>query len=145
MKFLVFFSFFLLVLFIFPQPVLATNKRIDVNLSKQVLNAYEEEKLVYSFLISSGKWAPTPTGRFYPYWKTPSITMKGGDKSKDTYYNLPNVPWNIFFYQGYALHGAYWHNNFGRPMSHGCINERVADARKIYEFTDYSTPIDIHY
>ena len=51
-------------------------------------------------------------------------------------YNLPNVPYVMYFYQDYGLHGAYWHNNFGHPMSHGCINERITDAKALYDWAD---------
>ena len=60
----------------------------------------------------------------------------GGSKALGTFYDLPNVPNNLFFYQGYALHGAYWHNNFGHPMSHGCVNIKPDDAGKIYYWTN---------
>jgi hypothetical protein len=58
--------------------------------------------------------------------------MSGGDKAKNTYYYLPNVPFVMYFYQGFGLHGAYWHNNFGHPMSHGCVNMAIPDAEKIF-------------
>ena len=51
-------------------------------------------------------------------------------------YDLPNVPYVMYFYQDYGLHGAYWHNNFGHPMSHGCVNERIVDAKALYEWAD---------
>lgn len=60
--------------------------------------------------------------------------MIGGSKELGTYYNLPNVPHNMFFYQAYALHGAYWHNNFGQPMSHGCVNSPLANAAAIFDW-----------
>ena len=86
------------------------------------------------FPISSGKWAPTPTGTFSIWYKTRSQSMIGGSQELGTYYNLPNVPNNMFFYKGYALHGAYWHNNFGHPMSHGCVNEPLANASQIFDW-----------
>ncbi len=109
-------------------------KWIEVDLGSQTLRAWEGNKKVMEFLISSGRWAPTPTGTFFIWYKTRYQTMKGGSPALGTYYNLPNVPNNMFFYQGYALHGAYWHNNFGHPMSHGCVNEPLADAQKIFEW-----------
>lgn len=119
-------------------------KRVEINLTNQHLYAYEGSTLIYEFLISSGRWAPTPTGTFYPYWKTPSTRMTGGNPAIGTFYDLPNVPWDTFFYQGYAIHGTYWHNNFGHPMSHGCINMLTADAKIIYDWVDFSTPIIIY-
>ena len=67
--------------------------------------------------------------------------MKGGNKLLGTYYDLPNVPSTMYFYnaevpksRGYGIHGAYWHNNFGHPMSHGCVNMRTVDAEKLYHW-----------
>jgi hypothetical protein len=110
-------------------------KWIDVSLSEQKLRAYEGGTVVKEFLISSGKWAPTPKGDFRIWYKTRSQTMKGGSKALGTYYFLPNVPHNMFFYQGYAVHGAYWHNNFGNPMSHGCVNAPLAQVAELFEWT----------
>src|SRR5437763_1437232 len=89
-------------------------KWIDVSLDEQKLRAYEGDKVVMEFPISSGKWAPTPKGSFEIWYKNRSQLMTGGSKELGTYYYLPNVPNNMFFYQGYAIHGAYWHNNFGQ-------------------------------
>ena len=80
--------------------------------------------------------------------------MEGGNPAIGTYYNLPNVPYTMFFYNndvskidGYSIHGAYWHDNFGHPMSHGCINTKIADAKLLYEWTNppatgYTTYVD---
>lgn len=113
-------------------------KWIEVNLDDQKLRAWEGNKLVMEFPISSGKWAPTPKGTFNIWYKTRNQSMVGGSQSLGTYYNLPNVPNNMFFHQGYAIHGAYWHNNFGHPMSHGCVNEPLASAAQIF---DWAGPI----
>ncbi len=110
-------------------------KWIDVSLSEQKLRAYEGSRVVREFLISSGKWAPTPKGDFRIWYKTRSQAMKGGSKELGTYYYLPNVPHNMFFYKGYAVHGAYWHNNFGNPMSHGCVNSPLAEVAELFEWT----------
>ena len=109
-------------------------KWIEVSLSEQHVRAWEGNKVVMEFPISSGKWAPTPKGTFYIWYKTRFQKMEGGKKEWGTYYNLPNVPNNMFFYQGYALHGAYWHNNFGHPMSHGCVNEPLDKAQQIFDW-----------
>lgn len=113
-------------------------KWIEVSLSEQRVRAREGDKVVMEFPISSGLWAPTPTGTFNIWYKTRYQRMVGGSQELGTYYNLPNVPNNMFFYQGYALHGAYWHNNFGHPMSHGCVNEPLANAAAIF---DWAGPI----
>ena len=121
------------------------NKRIEIDLSSQTIYAFEENTLIYEFPISSGKWGRTPTGDFRIWIKLRYTRMSGGNKALGTYYNLPNVPYTMFFYneevpksQGYGIHGAYWHNNFGHPMSHGCINMREADVEKIY---NWATPV----
>lgn len=119
------------------------NKHIYVDLSAQRLYAYEGNNLVYFFYISSGKWRPTPTGEFKIWIKLRSTRMVGGDKSLGTHYDLPNVPYTMFYYNdhvakedGYSLHGAYWHNNFGHPMSHGCINISPTDAEKLFKWAN---------
>ncbi len=110
-------------------------KWVEVSLPEQKLRAWEGNKIVMEFLISSGKWAPTPVGTFAIWYKTRSQSMIGGSKDLGTYYNLPNVPYNMFFNQGFAIHGAYWHNNFGHPMSHGCVNAPIANAAQLFEWT----------
>lgn len=115
-------------------------KWIEISLPEQRVKAWEGNKLVKEFPISSGRWAPTPTGTFHIWYKTRSQSMIGGSKELGTYYNLPNVPSNMFFHQGYALHGAYWHNNFGHPMSHGCVNEPLADAAWIFDWAGPVVP-----
>src|SRR6266540_1747308 len=115
-------------------------KWIEVSLDEQKLRAWEGNKLVMEFPISSGKWAPTPKGTFNIWLKTRSQSMIGGSQELGTYYNLPNVPNNMFFYQGFALHGAYWHNNFGQPMSHGCVNEPLASAAQIFDWAGPVVP-----
>lgn len=107
-------------------------KWIEIDLSDQRLYAHEGDRIVYSFLVSTGKWAPTPKGEFRIWIKLRYTTMSGGNKNDNTYYYLPNVPYTMFFYNGYGLHGTYWHNNFGRPMSHGCVNLSIPDAEKLF-------------
>lgn len=113
-------------------------KWIEISLDEQKLRAWEGNRIVMEFAISSGKWAPTPKGTFNIWYKTRSQKMEGGSKDLGTYYYLPNVPNNMFFYKGYAIHGAYWHNNFGNPMSHGCVNEPLNYASQIF---DWSGPV----
>ena len=120
-------------------------KHIYVDLTKQRLYAYEGKSLVYDFPVSTGKWNPTPTGDFRIWIWLRFTRMAGGNPALGTYYNLPNVPYTMYFWNastpkswGYSLHGAYWHNNFGHPMSHGCVNMRIEDAGKIYYWTNPS-------
>lgn len=119
-------------------------KWIEVSLSDQKLRAWEGQRIVMEYPISSGKWAPTPTGTFYIWYKTRSQKMSGGSKELGTYYYLPNVPHNMFFYKGYAIHGAYWHNNFGQPMSHGCVNQPLSNAAQIFEWAGPVVPEDVN-
>lgn len=115
-------------------------KWIEVSLPEQKVRAWEGNKLIMEFPISSGKWSATPKGTFNIWYKTRSQSMIGGSKELGTYYNLPNVPSNMFFYKGYAIHGAYWHNNFGQPMSHGCVNSPLANAAQIFEWAGPVVP-----
>ncbi len=119
-------------------------KHIFVDLATQTLKAYEGNKLVYTFPVSTGKWGPTPTGDFHIWIKLRYTRMEGGEGAD--YYNLPNVPYVMFFSndevpasRGFSIHGAYWHNNFGHIMSHGCVNMRTEDVVKIYQWADPPT------
>lgn len=116
-----------------------SNKRIEVDLTNQRVYAFEGDKKVYDFLVSTGKFNKTPTGEFTIWIKLFKTKMSGGSKALGTYYYLPNVPYVMFFYnekypkwQGYGFHGTYWHNNFGTPMSHGCINMKTEEAALLY-------------
>lgn len=115
-------------------------KWIEVSIPEQKVKAWEGNKLVMEFPVSTGKWAPTPTGTFAIWHKTRNQAMSGGSKELGTYYYLPNVPNNMFFHKGYAIHGAYWHNNFGQPMSHGCVNSPLASAAQIFEWAGPVVP-----
>ncbi len=121
-------------------PVAASNKWVDINLSSQSLAAYEGDVPVYWALVSSGtRWTPTVTGSFHIYLKVRSQAMSGPG------YYLPNVPYVMFFYKDYSLHGTYWHNNFGQPMSHGCVNLRTEDAQWLYEWSGPVVPSGKNY
>ena len=113
---------------------------IDVNLSQQMVYAYEGDVVVNSFLASTGTWAtPTVTGKFSIYVKYVSTRMTGPG------YDLPNVPYAMYFYKGYGIHGTYWHNNFGTPMSHGCVNLSIPDAEWLYYWASVGTVVNVHY
>lgn len=114
------------------------NKHIYIDLSTQTLYAYEGENQIMKALISSGKWGRTPAGNFNIWTKLPVTRMAGG--SGADYYNLPNIQWVMYFYRDFGTHTAYWHNNFGHPMSHGCVNMRLVDAKKLYAWADGPTP-----
>ena len=116
------------------------SKWIEVDLSEQKLRAWEGTKLILESLVSSGKWAPTPTGEFAIWAKLKYSKMEGGKKGTNTYYYLPNVPYTMYFYKDYGLHGTYWHNNFGQPMSHGCINLPSQAAQQLFFWTNPPVP-----
>lgn len=112
---------------------------IEIILGTQTLCFHETSGNMPCFPISSGlSWTPTPTGDFHVWVKYPVTTMTGPG------YYLPGVHWTMYFYQGYSTHEAYWHNNFGHPMSHGCVNMRVEDAKYIYDRSEVGTLVRIH-
>jgi lipoprotein-anchoring transpeptidase ErfK/SrfK len=113
---------------------------IDVNLSQQRVYAYAGDTLMNSFVVSTGTWqTPTVTGKYNIWIKLRSTTMTGPG------YYLPDVPYTMYFYKGYGLHGTYWHNNFGTPMSHGCVNLSIPDAEWLYNFSSVGTLVNVHY
>jgi lipoprotein-anchoring transpeptidase ErfK/SrfK len=113
---------------------------IDVNLSQQRVYAYAGETLMNSFIVSTGTWqTPTVTGKYNIWIKLRSTTMTGPG------YYLPDVPYTMYFYKGYGLHGTYWHNNFGTPMSHGCVNLSIPDSEWLYNFSSVGTVVNVHY
>lgn len=123
-------------------------KRIQISIAEQTLTAYEGENIVLATKISSGLPTPvdfegdlptdTPTGRFRVQTKMPSRHMGDGKITADPdAYELPGVPWVCLFTKdGIGLHGTYWHDNFGRRMSHGCVNLRNRDALWLYRWTN---------
>jgi len=116
-------------------PVPTSGKWIDVDLSAQRVTAYEGSTPVRYFTISSGlPGTPTVTGTFRIWAKTPLQDMSGGNRASGDAYYLEDVPWVQYFYEDYSFHGAYWHNNFGTPMSRGCINMRIEDAKWLYNW-----------
>lgn len=124
----------------------AEEKWIEVDLSLQKLWAWEGNNLFLESLVSTGlPWWPTPQGEFRVWAKTRATKMEGGEGKY--YYYLPNVPFVMFFenekipgYRGYGLHGTYWHNDFGRVHSHGCVNLPTPIAEKLYYWTTPETP-----
>lgn len=150
----------------------AEQKRIEISLATQTLQAYENDQIVYQARVSSGVPSSRPTdngipsetpkGRFRIYSKMPSKHMGDGNLMRGAFdldaYELVGVPWTLFFHRldtGYATHGTYWHNNFGWPMSRGCVNMRNPDAKWLFrwttpvnaptdvEKTGYGTPVNI--
>jgi hypothetical protein len=120
------------------------NKRIVVSRKEQKLYAYEGDELFLETPISTGlELTPTPRGTFTIFRKTPTRYMQGPIPGiAEKYYDLPGVPWNLYFtQQGAAIHGAYWHDNFGRPQSAGCVNVAPSIAEKLYYWADLGTKV----
>lgn len=117
------------------KPARPDEKWIEVNVTGQRVTAWEGNVPVMSFLTSTGlPGTPTVLGEYNIYWKLESTLMTGPG------YYLPEVPYTMYFYAGYALHGAYWHDNFGNPMSHGCVNLSIDNAKKLFEWADPVLP-----
>ncbi len=112
---------------------------IEIDLSRQRLRAWEGKRLIYSFRTSTGKYStPTPRGRFWIISKYRINRMRGKG------YDIPDVPYTMYFYEGYAIHGAYWHHRFGTPVSHGCVNLPVRQAHKLFNWTPMGTLVVVH-
>jgi lipoprotein-anchoring transpeptidase ErfK/SrfK len=122
-----------------PEDLADEGRWIDVDLSAQRVTAYEGSEALASFIVSTGTAAhPTVTGQFRIYTKLLSTPMAGPG------YYLPGVPFTMYFYRGYSLHGTYWHDNFGTPMSHGCVNLRTAEAEWLFNFAEIGTLVNVH-
>lgn len=109
-------------------------KHIYIDLATQTLYAYQGSTKIMQTLIASGRWGKTPVGNFNIWQKLKSTRMAGG--AGDDAYDLPNVPYVMYFFHDFGLHGAYWHDNFGHTMSHGCVNMRQVDAQALYNWAD---------
>ena len=121
-----------------PAPTITSGKQIIVDLSDQRVYAYENGQLLRNVLVSTGLWGtPTVTGNFTIYSKNEAQLMSGPG------YYLPGVPWVMYFYRDYSLHGTYWHSNFGQPMSHGCVNMPTPDAAWLYQWAPIGTPVRV--
>jgi hypothetical protein len=123
-----------------------TNKRIVVSLSKEMLYAYDGDTLFMHDPVSTGlEFTPTPLGTFTIYRKTPARYMQGPIPGvSNQYYDLPGVPWDLYFTtDGAVIHGAYWHNHFGEPWSHGCVNLAPQEAKKLYYWAVAGTKVTV--
>jgi len=109
---------------------------VGVNLGQQTVVAYEGDTPVYAAMVATGLPAtPTVQGVFRTWQRLTSGTMSGGSAATGGYYYLEGVTWTCYFYSGYALHTAYWHDAFGRPRSHGCVNLSPYDAWWIFQWS----------
>ena len=149
-------------------PSFATGDRkwIDISIRQQTLVAYSGTRPVYATLVSSGRGgmgtvagssnslsvaeekeledeSATVRGTFMIYQKEVSSTMDGDEDRSDSF-NLRDVPFVQYFHKGFALHGTYWHDDFGKARSHGCVNLAPIDAAWLFEWTDPSVPADWH-
>jgi LysM repeat protein len=121
-----------------PKATIAVGKQVVVDLSEQRVYAFEDGVLVFTAIVSTGLPAtPTVLGDYKIYLRYESQTMSGPG------YYLPGVQWVQYFYSGYGLHGTYWHENFGQPMSHGCVNLRNEDALWLYQWATIGTPVHV--
>jgi lipoprotein-anchoring transpeptidase ErfK/SrfK len=117
----------------------APDRWIEIDLSEQTLTAYQGGTAVLKATVSTGKRStPTPLGEFAIYARVPIQDMGGPG------YHMPDVRYVVYFEGDYAIHAAYWHDSFGQPVSHGCVNMRTADARALYEWAQIGTPVRVH-
>jgi lipoprotein-anchoring transpeptidase ErfK/SrfK len=135
----------------FPSFATGSRKWIDISIKHQTLVAYVGTKAVYATLVSTGlggmadpeKAPATVRGTFMIHAKHISSTMDGEEDKSDSF-NLRDVPFVQYFHKGYALHGTYWHNEFGKLRSHGCVNLSPIDAAWLFEWTDPIVPLGWH-
>ena len=123
-----------------PAPPAPTNsgRSIVVSTENQRIYAYENGQMVRTHLVSTGlSDTPTVKGDYSVYVKYTATDMSGPG------YYLPQVPYTMYFYQGYGIHGTYWHNAFGRPMSHGCVNLPTEEAQWFFNFAEVGTPVRV--
>jgi lipoprotein-anchoring transpeptidase ErfK/SrfK len=122
-----------------PHELAHEGRWIDVDVTTQRVTAYEGATAVKKFVVSTGtRVHPTVIGQFRIYIKLRLTSMSGPG------YYLPGVPYTMYFYKGYSLHGTYWHSNFGTPMSHGCVNMQTPDANWLFNFASVGTLVNVH-
>jgi uncharacterized protein YraI len=119
-----------------PAGIRATERWVGVNLGQQTAVAYEGDTPVYAAVVATGlPTTPTVQGVFRTWQRLTTGKMSGGSAATGGYYYLEGVTWTCYFYSGYALHTAYWHDAFGRPRSHGCVNLSPYDAWWIFQWS----------
>jgi lipoprotein-anchoring transpeptidase ErfK/SrfK len=130
------------------------DKRIAIDLGAQQLTCYEGDKVVLTSRVASGAAFTigegmvdfsTPRGEFSAILKMPSRHMRApeAERGSNAWFDLPGVPWNTFFtYEGIAIHGTYWHNDYGLPRSHGCVNVPIEVAKYVYFWTNPVAPYE---
>lgn len=121
------------------------NKVIDVDLSRQLLTAYEDGEVVMTSLTGTGvRGAETPTGTYMVVGRYETLRMRGVNPS-GTYYDIPDVPWVLHYWGDYTIHGSYWRSSFGFPQSNGCVSLPVPFSRELFYWAPIGTRIVIHY
>lgn len=121
-----------------PVPPTTVGKSIVVSTQNQRIYAYENGELIHSHLVSTGRnETPTVLGDFKIYVKYVADDMSGPG------YFLPDVPYTMYFHRGYGIHGTYWHSNFGRQMSHGCVNLPIGEAQWFFDWAEVGTPVRV--
>jgi len=140
---LVTFTFF----FVLPRnasaDIITNGKLITVDTGKQMLYAWDGGKIIHQNKVSTGMYyTPTVKGTFKIYKKYALQDMKGHYPPYEPY-NIKNVPNVMYFYQAYAIHGAYWHNMFGTRYTHGCVNVPVPDSEWLFSWADNGTQVYI--
>jgi lipoprotein-anchoring transpeptidase ErfK/SrfK len=112
---------------------------IEVDISDQKLTAWQGDTPIFETIVSTGKPGfRTLPGEFAVYLRFEKTRMRGPG------YDTPDVPWTMFYDGDFAIHGAYWHNNFGTPVSHGCVNLRVEEAKALYEWASMGTRVVVN-
>lgn len=124
--------------------IYTTDKLITIDTRTQTLNAWEGGRIINSSRVSTGMYyTPTVKGVFKIYRKYDLQDMKGRYPPYEPY-NLKNVPNVMYFYQAYAIHGAYWHNSFGYKVTHGCVNEPLAFSKWLYDWAPLGTQVYVY-
>lgn len=114
-------------------------KWLEIDLTRQRLIAWEGDQPVYAVVVSTGKPSTaTPPGIFAIQSKHRYARMQGAN------YDISKVPYTMYYHGGYAIHGAFWHNRFGTPVSHGCTNVAVDRAQWFFEWASVGTPVIVH-
>jgi lipoprotein-anchoring transpeptidase ErfK/SrfK len=117
----------------------SSQRWIEVDVTRQRLIAWEGKTWVEAFIVSTGKSStPTPIGTYSIYTKQATARMQGDG------YDISDVPHVMYFTGGFGFHGAYWHNSFGTPVSHGCVNLAPSKARWLFNWAPMGTPVVIH-
>lgn len=127
-----------------PEELSSSEQWIHVDLKQQTLVAYEGDRPLFGTVISSGKEGfEPPLGLFQVHKKFITATMNGPDPDEE-WYEVEEVPWVMYYWESFAIHGTYWHNDFGKPRSHGCTNLAPADAKWLFLWTDPTVPPGWH-